>query len=427
MQAVRLFRSKKPIVGAIHGAAVGGGLGLAMVPDFRVACPETRFCANFTRLGFHPGFGLTDHAARGDRQDQRRDDVLHQPPRHRRGGARDGPRRRAGAAGSGARGRAKARRRDRRERAARARLATRATMRAGLADRVKAATEHELEEQTRLRQTEDFKEGVKAMAERRVPNFAGRWRTALSAIPAKAGIHESQPWALGPRLRGDERIVRLRLLDQIRHAFRHHDGRRCSCWRRGSTASPRRRTRASHATPRTRPCGVVTASGSSSRPMRQLPTGCHTPATALLQIGVERRVVGEHIGERHAAGHQRVDHPGAQHRAARRASRRARPSGSRCACPAPRRRARGPNSWSERSLMRMPSSSGAAAISATKRNALRSRSRSRRSESMRKSTSGSSRGSAERSVTEPLRIGLVDPEIERADAPAERVPARARQ
>ena len=55
----RLFRTKKPIVAAVHGAAVGGGLGLAMVADFRVACPETRFCANFTRLGFHPGFGLT--------------------------------------------------------------------------------------------------------------------------------------------------------------------------------------------------------------------------------------------------------------------------------------------------------------------------------------------------------------------------------
>jgi enoyl-CoA hydratase/carnithine racemase len=53
-------------------------------------------------------------------------------------------------------------------------MSTRATMRAGLADRVRAATEHELAEQTRLRKTDDFKEGVKATAERRVPNFTGR-------------------------------------------------------------------------------------------------------------------------------------------------------------------------------------------------------------------------------------------------------------
>ena len=59
IEAVRLFRTAKPIVGAIHGAAVGGGLGLALVPDLRVTCPEARFSANFTRLGFHPGFGLT--------------------------------------------------------------------------------------------------------------------------------------------------------------------------------------------------------------------------------------------------------------------------------------------------------------------------------------------------------------------------------
>ena len=53
-------------------------------------------------------------------------------------------------------------------------LATRATLRAGLADRVRAATDNELEEQTRLRQTADFKEGVDAVNERRLPRFVGR-------------------------------------------------------------------------------------------------------------------------------------------------------------------------------------------------------------------------------------------------------------
>jgi len=53
-------------------------------------------------------------------------------------------------------------------------LSTRATMRAGLAERVMAATNHELVEQNRLRSTEDFKEGIKATEERRLANFSGR-------------------------------------------------------------------------------------------------------------------------------------------------------------------------------------------------------------------------------------------------------------
>ena len=53
-------------------------------------------------------------------------------------------------------------------------MATRATLRAGLADRVAAATERELAAQMQLRGTVDFREGVAAMAERRLPRFLGK-------------------------------------------------------------------------------------------------------------------------------------------------------------------------------------------------------------------------------------------------------------
>src|SRR5207302_9566106 len=53
-------------------------------------------------------------------------------------------------------------------------LATRETVRRGLIDAVEAATERELVEQDWMRRTEDFQEGIKAMADRRLPNFQGR-------------------------------------------------------------------------------------------------------------------------------------------------------------------------------------------------------------------------------------------------------------
>jgi enoyl-CoA hydratase/carnithine racemase len=53
-------------------------------------------------------------------------------------------------------------------------LSTRETMRRGFADAAEIATERELVEQDWLRKTEDFKEGVKSYAEKRVGNWKAR-------------------------------------------------------------------------------------------------------------------------------------------------------------------------------------------------------------------------------------------------------------
>lgn len=173
-EAVRLFRTRKPIVGAIQGPAIGGGLGLALVPDFRVACPESRFAANFTRLGFHPGFGLTYTLPRliGDQQAN----LMFYTGRRLNGeealkiGLADVLVDSAAETLPAAIKLAN----DISESAPLAVQETRATVRKGMADAVRAATDHELKIQSELRQTEDFREGVKAVAERRVANFKGR-------------------------------------------------------------------------------------------------------------------------------------------------------------------------------------------------------------------------------------------------------------
>lgn len=58
-EAIRLFDLELPIIAAVQGSAVGGGLGLACAADFRVATASSRFTANFAALGFHHGFGLS--------------------------------------------------------------------------------------------------------------------------------------------------------------------------------------------------------------------------------------------------------------------------------------------------------------------------------------------------------------------------------
>ena len=171
-EAVRLFRGELPVVAAVQGAAVGGGLGLACSADFRVAAPEARFTANFARLGFHQGFGLSatlppivgaqralellytgrringEEAARIGLADRLvpLDDV--------RSAARELASEIAKSAPLAIR-------------------SIRQTMRGHLADLVAEATEREDAEQIRLRATADFAEGTRASFERRDPVFTG--------------------------------------------------------------------------------------------------------------------------------------------------------------------------------------------------------------------------------------------------------------
>lgn len=170
---IRLFEQPLPIVAAVQGSAVGGGLGLALATDFRVASPESRFTANFSLLGFHPGFGLSvtlpkvvgEQAALDLFYTGRRIDgttayelglVDHLVEA-------ESIRSHAVAVAT--------------EIALAAPLALRSirkTMRGDLANQARKVMAHERAEQERLMATTDFREGVAAVSERRAGKFSGQ-------------------------------------------------------------------------------------------------------------------------------------------------------------------------------------------------------------------------------------------------------------
>lgn len=173
VHAMRLFDNRKPVVAAVHGAAVGAGVGLALTADFRVTCAQARFSVNFNRLGFHPGFGLSHTLPRliGAQQAS----MLFYTGRRIDGGEAlalglaD-----ALVAADDVLAHAQALAAQIAESAPLAVQSTRATLRAGFADDVRAINRRELAAQQVQFQSADFREGVKAMAERRTPRFNGR-------------------------------------------------------------------------------------------------------------------------------------------------------------------------------------------------------------------------------------------------------------
>jgi enoyl-CoA hydratase/carnithine racemase len=171
-QALRIFAARTPIVAAIQGATIGAGLGLACVADFRVAAPEARLSGNFTRLGFHPGFGLTVTLPRLIGV-QRASEMFLTSARYKpeqvapwglidRITDSDGALAGAHALAAEIAGNAPL-----------AVVSTRETLRAGLADAVREQLKREHGEQKWLQKTADYTEGVASVFERREAQFTG--------------------------------------------------------------------------------------------------------------------------------------------------------------------------------------------------------------------------------------------------------------
>lgn len=173
VQAARLCDAEIPWIAAVQGPAIGGGLGLAMTATLRVTCPEARFSANFVKLGIHQGFGLsvtlpeligpsraafvllTGRRFNGEEATSLGMADICVPQEQVRARAMELAQ----------------------EIATGAPLAIRAinrTLRTGLGDRVREATKHEAAEQAKLFTTEDSREGIRAVTERREGNFVGR-------------------------------------------------------------------------------------------------------------------------------------------------------------------------------------------------------------------------------------------------------------
>jgi len=171
-QAVRLFKNKKPVIAAVQGGAIGGGLGLSLVADFRIGCPESRFSANFSRLGFHQGFGTTVTLPRvvGPQNAS----MMMLTGRRLKGqesfdiGLIDYL-----VPLNEVRSKAIELAEEISEAGPLAVQSIRATIRAGLAEQVEEIVSWELSEQVRLQSTKDFKVGIKASLERRKPKFEG--------------------------------------------------------------------------------------------------------------------------------------------------------------------------------------------------------------------------------------------------------------
>lgn len=57
--AERIYALEKPTIAAMNGSAAGGGLGIAILHDYRVAAAQAKLCTSWTKVGVGPEMGAS--------------------------------------------------------------------------------------------------------------------------------------------------------------------------------------------------------------------------------------------------------------------------------------------------------------------------------------------------------------------------------
>jgi enoyl-CoA hydratase/carnithine racemase len=162
-----------PVIGALNGHAVGGGFGLALVCDLRIGAVGAKYGANFVKLGLAPGMSISYLLPRIVGMPNASELLL-------TGRLVDG--REAQALGILNRAvpaeqvlpEAMALARTIAENAPLAVRATKAAIRRGLALTVREAAREEAVAQAETLASDDCREGIAALLEKRTPSFTGR-------------------------------------------------------------------------------------------------------------------------------------------------------------------------------------------------------------------------------------------------------------